>query len=367
MGRRKTGQPPAYLAHKASGQAYSTYGGKTVYFGAYGTSQSRRKHAQLVKRWEREHGAEIVAKATADGGMGAHIAAYLADIRDSLSDIEHYTIGLNLGTLRDTFPGYEPDDFRAADLKKLRDLWAGPEFNHARKTINKALGRVKRFFRWMVAEERCSFETYAVLNALAPISQGKMRDNDPVEPVPLADLEATLPHIKEPGRTIILVQLYGGPRSSEACRMRSGELFRGGEVQIGRRVLKVPDGVWIFLPGMHKTRKRGKIAAHVIGPRLQAILTPWLKADPLAPMFINERGQVFNRNNLYRAVERAVAKANVPHWFPHQVRHLFVTEMDRASDLVTASEGAGHAGIETSLIYLQRRLTSVADVARRIG
>ena len=361
-GRRKRGQPPAYLEHKASGLAYATVNGRPKYFGKYGTAESRKRFARFLKDWERDHGREIVALAKTKGGMQAHVAAYLDELRGDISDIEHYAIDLNLKTLVEHFNHLDPDEFRAAELKELRKVWI--DAGHVRKTINKQVGRVKRFFEWMVSEERCEFETWAILNAVRPIGAGKMPDNPEVEPVPIEDLEATLPFLDETSRTIILVIQLGGPRPSEACRMKGHELFRDGFVKIGRRHFKIPDGLWVFMP---TKKKQNRPVAHVFGPKLQEALKPFLRDDPDEPMFTNKKGEPFTRHFLIRRTTRAAKKAKVPHWFPHQVRHLFVTRTDEASDLVTASEGAGHAGIDTTLIYLQRKIQSVAEVARKIG
>ncbi len=362
MARRKKGVAPQVREHKTHGLDYVWYQGKPKYLGPTGSAKARKAYREFLDEWEANH-KEIVAVApTSD--LARHVDAYVAALKGTISPGERDDIRRNLGTLSAKFGQWQPDQFRAKELKDLRKTWilAG----HVRGTINKAVGRVRRFFRYLVAEELAAPETLAILQALPDLPPGgPAEDNPEVEPVPEADFWATLEHLGEPAKTVALIQFYGGLRPGAACSIKADEIYREGEVVVGRRVLKIPAGLWLFI--REPTGRRQKTAVHVFGPKLQAVLAPAIEARPAGQLFRRERGSDYDRHIYHLQVSEAAAKAKVAHWHPHMIRHLFVTRMDAETDLLTASEAAGHASASVSLIYLQRRILQVAEVVKRMG
>lgn len=396
MGRRRNGEPPAYKLHRASGLAYATLNGKRHYFGVHGSAESRRKYAEFIKDWERSHGIEIRARATSKSAIAEIVPAYVAQLRPTLSDTEKADIARNLETLADRWGQYRPDSFRGSEFKALRRLWLAA--GHFRPTIKKASGRVRRFFRWMVAEELCRPETHAIICAVEDLRPGEAPEGRVVFPVPLRTFVRTLWYAPRQLRAIALVQYYAGPRPSEACRMTGAEIYRAGEMfEVDGRSIRVPAGVWLFYPEFQKTKKK---AVYVIGPRLQRVLVPFLREDPAEPMFqpresradwiakkraarkskvqpsqvdrskANPKmtaGTVYGVASYWKRIQKAAERAGADPWHPHQLRHNFVGRMDAAAGLALASEGVGHGSMATTLIYLERKLKDVATVARKIG
>jgi integrase len=71
---------------------------------------------------------------------------------------------------------------------------------------------------------------------------------------------------------MVQVQALCGARPGEIVQIRTGDLDRSA-------------AVWTFTPRRHKTQGRGKRRTIALGPRAQAVLPPWLKADSEAFLF----------------------------------------------------------------------------------
>jgi uncharacterized protein (TIGR02996 family) len=67
------------------------------------------------------------------------------------------------------------------------------------------------------------------------------------------------------------------------------------------------------------------------------------------------------------AVRLAAKKANVPHWHPNQLRHLFATEVRKEHGLEAAQVMLGHSRADVTQVYAERDQTLAASVAARIG
>lgn len=397
MGRRKKGTPPPYLEDRSTGQAYATVGGRKTYFGAFGSKESRYRYERFLKAWERSHGQPVTAVASL-GTIAEAVPLYLAEIREHLSPGEHTDIRRNLMSLADRFGSLEPDDFRPQQFKDLRASWMSLGWH--RTTIVKASGRIKRFFRWLVSEERCQPETLGTLLAVLPLPKGKVAENPPVEPVPLRDYLRTIRRCGRTVRAMARLQFYAGPRPGEVCRMRGSEIHKEGSIRLGRRNLKIPRGVWLFVPSRAKKDKSGRATVYLLGPRAQAVLRPFLRDDPDAYLFdpresrreweaekraarktpvqpsqadrskakpLVQPGRAYTVASYDRAITRAARRAGVPHWTPHQVRHAFASRIERETDLMTASTMLSHEAPGTTLIYLERKIASAAGVALKMG
>jgi site-specific recombinase XerC len=57
----------------------------------------------------------------------------------------------------------------------------------------------------------------------------------------------------------------------------------------------------------------------------------------------------------------------VPHWHPHQLRHLAATHIRQRFGLEAAQVVLGHARAEVTEIYAARDLEQAAAVAAQIG
>ena len=86
-------------------------------------------------------------------------------------------------------------------------------------------------------------------------------------------VKATLPHLNGHLQAMVQVQELAAMRPQDIRNMRTGDIDMTGDV-------------WIYKPWTHRNEHHGQVREIAIGPRAQAILKAFLKADaPLAYVF----------------------------------------------------------------------------------
>lgn len=204
---------------------------------------------------------------------------------------------------------------------------------------------------------------------------------------------------------MIELQLITGMRSGELVIMRTADIDRGGPV-------------WVYTPTRHKTQHHGHERIVYLGRRAQAILTLFLKLDPIAYLFspaevaherreaaatrrmtplncgnragTNRKGQPkrapgasYTDATYARAVARACDKAFPPacdlaaqelkawqkaHRFhPHQLRHAAATQFRRDYKLETARALLGQKSMDAAEIYAEMDMDKAREAMRAIG
>jgi integrase len=182
----------------------------------------------------------------------------------------------------DGAPTTEPGEIKHA-LRPVRELYGltpaaefGPRTLAAvredmirrgwcRTLVNRRVERVKRCFRWAASQELVPVSVDQALRTLAGLQAGRTeaREAAPVGPVPVGHYEATLPFLPRVPRAMAELQRWTGMRPGEVCRLKLAEIDHSGPV-------------WLYRPGRHKTRHRGKTRVVPIGPRGQAVLLAFL-------------------------------------------------------------------------------------------
>jgi len=166
--------------------------------------------------------------------------------------------------------------------------------------------------------------------------------------------------------------------------------------------IDVAQDVWVYEPHTHKNEHHGHPRKIAIGPKAQAILTPFLKPNNpesfvfspreaaeevkaerrknrKTPMTPSQRkrtpkpapkrkpGEQYTKNAYRWAIVRACDKAKVPRWHPHQLRHNCATKLRRLYGLDGAVAVLGHKiGIVTE-IYAEQHFQKAIDIMREIG
>lgn len=282
-----------------------------------------------------------------------------------------------------------------AEIKELREsliagTWKPKAKPWSRAYINGAIAKIKRMLRWGVETGIVSPQVSAVIAAVAPIRRGRTaaRETKPIDSVPLATVEATLPYMPPVVAAMVQLQQLTGMRSDNVCSLRPCDLDRSTDV-------------WLYLPAEHKGSHHNKTLAIPIGPRAQAVLAPFLDrpdqpddAYCFSPREVGKytirrrreriRGTRYVTNTYRNAVRRAVTKANkaradaakkagrpepppIPHWHPHQLRHLRTEQVKRAGGLEAARAYLGHSSVRTTEIYDSRDMELAKEIAWAIG
>jgi integrase len=295
------------------------------------------------------------------------------------------------------------------------------ELGLSRRYVNKQVNRIKRMFRWAVAEEMVPPSVVHGLVAVPAIRRGEpgVRETEPVRPVPDSHIEASLPHVSPQVRAMVRLQRLTGMRPGEVVILRGCDLDTTGRV-------------WVYRPHYHKGDHRGLSREVYLGPLAQAVLKPWLRSEPTAYLFNpaeaeaerNARRSGVRRTPLWpshvarnavrrkraplrgkrdhydpdsyrRAVEYACKKADrlaretavsearaespgvnvsaleatvfVPAWSPNRLRHNAATELRRQFGIELARIVLGHTTAFTTEVYAERDRVQAMDAVLRVG
>jgi integrase len=307
--------------------------------------------------------------------------------------------------LRELYGRTPAADFGPLALKAVRQHMIDIQ-KLCRNEINKRLGRIKRVFKWAVAEELIPSSVFEALRAVEGLRRGRTtaRENEPVRPVDDVHVEALLPLVSPQIAAMIRLQRLTGMRPGEVVQMRLCDLDQTGET-------------WIYRPQNHKTDYLGHGKQIPLGPQAQVVLMPFLQRTPEAHLFSpreaeawrNEQRSTYRKPNrktkVYpcelrgrerrkqaarqrvskrpkrdcfdvdsyrRAITYGIQKAkqlkiDIPHWHPHQLRHTRGTEIRRAYGLEAAQVALGHARIDVTEIYAERNHQLAEKIAREMG
>ncbi|QDT69054.1 site-specific tyrosine recombinase XerC [Planctomycetes bacterium MalM25] len=393
---------PSYCHHRASGQAYVKLRGTVTYLDVYGSDASRKAYAQVV--------AEVLAgrpitrpattrgRAVEDGPQAITVneicERYIAHARGYYVKSGKVTAeaGIVATACRRaaSLCGDQPAEaFGPLALKSVRDRMV--ESGLARTTINGAINRIRRAFRWAAGEELIPASVSQALATVPGLRAGRTtaRETAPVLPVDDATVDATLEKLPEVVADMVRLQRLTGMRPGEVCSLRPCDVDRSADV-------------WTYRPASHKTEHHGRERIVPIGPQGQAVLTRYLVRDSttycfrpcdseqkrraalgalrVTPLSCGNRpgtnlaasprlkpGQKYSVASYRQAIRRACGRAGVSTWHPNQLRHTAATMMRVHFGLEATQAVLGHTTARTSEIYAERNLAAGVEVARAIG
>lgn len=398
MRRKKTISVPSMRPLKAKGRMRVTLGGRTFYLGRMGDPECEKNYEALVSLWI----ARGRPSRWEETGIGAERAISLDEliweywqhaeqyyVKDGKPTSEPGRIKEALRYARVTAGGTTPaDSFGPILLSQARDAMVAAGL--ARVTVNGYVQRIRRCFRWGVAQELVSPSTLQALQALPGLRRGRTtaRETEPVRPVPQEAIDAVLPRVSRQVAAMIQVQLLTGMRPGEVCIMRGCDIDQSGKV-------------WLYRPHSHKTEHHGRQREILIGPRAQEIIRPFL-----APSYLFRADQAmaeareaqkkpgkqrrkkrvaapkrtpkahYDRFSYARAISRAVRKHNkaantaeqkFDPWGPNRLRHNAATTVRREAGIEAARVILGHSSAVTSEIYAERDMGAAKRLLGRIG
>jgi integrase len=287
----------------------------------------------------------------------------------------------------------------------------------SRGVVNQNAGRIKRMFKWGVAQEMIPATIYHALASVRGLCKGRTdaREMAPVRPIADVIVDATLVHVPEVIADMIAVQRHTGMRPAEVCLLRPIDIDRSDEV-------------WVFRPAAHKTEHHERERVVFIGPRAQRVLLKYLARDTsdycfrpcdseakrLAHRHAARRvplrygnspgtnrqakpkrsaGQRYDTGSYRRAIHRGCDKAfrhptlsrifkadltpeqraelrqwqREHRWSPNRLRHNAGTRIRKEFGLEASRVVLGHSDVETSAIYAERDTALGLQVARKIG
>src|SRR5262245_53157829 len=208
---RPSNPVPTYRHHKQSGQAIVTLtdglgGRRDVLLGTYGTKASRSEYSRVMARWEasgrrlsNQYGVSVNELAVAflkhaeqhyrhpDGTPTNEVV----ELKMCLRPVVH-------------LHGHAPaTEFGPLALRAVRQIMIdgydhpkyGPQAALARGVVNSRTNRIRRAFKWGVANELVPASVLHALQAVTGLQRGRTeaRETEPVRPVDPDVVEQTMP------------------------------------------------------------------------------------------------------------------------------------------------------------------------------
>jgi integrase len=384
---------PKYRHHRPSGRAVVSIPGEgDIYLGDFGTAASRAAYHRLIAEWN-ARGRNPAPPPEAPLSVEDLAALFWQHARDyyggSVNRGELSMLKSVLRPLKSLYGTTPAKDFSPRKLKAVRQWMIDQGW--ARQSINKHVSRLRGVFKWGVAEELVPASILEALRAVAPLKRGRCQavESEPVKPVPIAHVEAVLPHVSAQIGAMIRLQLLTSMRPGEVVSMRGADIDTTGKL-------------WLYRPAKHKTQHHGHGREVYLGPQAQAVLAPFMKPDLAACLFSPIDAEAQRRSKLTasrktplscgnrpgtnrkrrprrkpresysvdsyrRAIGRACVKAGVPHWHPHQLRHTAATELRKRFGIEAAQVILGHRTLRVTEIYAEKNIDAAKRIAAEVG
>jgi integrase len=392
---------PNYRLHKASGQAFVELGGRRFYLGKHGSKASREEYERRIGEYL-GNGRQLPPTMQKTGISCQELAVRFLEwaegyyVKNGKPTETFGHVQRAIAPLVLYYGNESVNNFTPLSLVFLQDHWI--EQGYARLTVNRYVCVIKQAFKHGVKFGWVEPQIHYGLLAIDSLKAGRTKapEYDDVPPVDNDTVDRTLPFLPPIVADMVRVQRLCGMRPQDVRHIRTCDIDRTGDV-------------WVYRPFTHKTEHHGKKLTKAIGPRAQAILTPYLieKEDtPETFLFspkdtvrlrnlekrrnrktLNKKGEVqpsqrnrskpnaakqpgnmYSRDAYNRNITRACKKAGIPVWTPNQLRHAAGTEAAAHVSIQAAKEFLGHASTATTEKYYIAPLPELAaEVARRFG
>ncbi len=401
---------PKYCLHKPSGLAYVRIKGKVNYLGRYDSPESRKAYVRIIEQIDQDPPPDISSLQELEDLTVVELCSSYLDFCEIYYQKNgkptHYigAIELSLKRLAEIYDETPAAEFGPRALKRFRQTMI--EKHLSRSYINAQIEIIKRMFCWACSEELLPASIDHALKTVKGLKKGRSeaRETEPVGPVPDQVVDATLDFLPAVIADMVRLQRLTGARPGEICQLRPGDVDRNGEV-------------WQYRPATHKTEHHGKERIIYIGPKAQAILTPYLlrpsdvycfspaeserrrqserrakRLSNVQPSQQNRRrsepkrrpADRYDKNSYRRAIARAVHKANkrirenavregiedpefLESWHPNQLRHTAGTDIRRQFGIEGAQLILGHSRADVTQVYAERDTSRAIEIIKMIG
>lgn len=407
---------PSYRLHKATGQGVVVHKGRSYYLGKFGTPDSRvaydRVIAQIVA--ERNRNPATPAGPTPPAAVPPLLVSELIlrywkfatgyYVKNGRPTGEHHPLREALRLLRRHCGDRPVTAVGPLVIRELQEAMVRQPVTRmvkvsaadgtmtfeskvirvglSRRTINKQVGRIKRVFRWAVAEQLIDAGVYAALREAPGLKKHRSaaREKPRVRPVTQEHFEAALKHVPAVVAAMARVQWLCGCRPQEVVLMRACDIDRSGEV-------------WEYRPPVYKTEHVNDADDEAmervvfLGPRAQAEMSSLLAAarggclfrpgrpprpkntDPGAePDTKSPKPRKHYTVAGYRQeLQRGCRRAGVPVWSPNQLRHSAATRIRKELGLEKAQVVLGHRELGVTQVYADVDRDAARAAMGRLG
>lgn len=306
-----------------------------------------------------------------------------------------------LKAFKDAFGDSPIQSVGAPQIVRLRDAMihtTDRDGNPRRLSISTVNGRlriIRQAFVWGRLYGPVPAPVAYDVSLVGPLRAGRTEAKPAkvVLPVPEDVLAATLAAAPQTVADMARVQYWTGMRPGEVCQLRPCDLEHDGDI-------------WLYRPTTHKGEHHSKVRVVPVGPSAQAILRPYIDRRKMTEfVFLPEDahrerleqigfaevtayqmsrstfkpGRKFRADTYYNKIAYACDRAFDPkgerrarrdyshRWHPHRLRHNAATRYRQVLGIEAASDVLGHSSFNTTLIYAERAITRMKEVARVAG
>jgi len=398
----RTPRTPKYRHYKPKNLAVVRIDGRDHYLGEFGSEASRERYDRLIAEWLSNH--RTLAPHQKPGTAPGHSSANHASVAEVILAYWQFaqtyyvkngepsghlhTVRKALRMLRTLYARTPAADFGPLALRALQQKMI--DDGNARSYISCVCGAIRRVFKWAASQELVPVTVYQALATVPGLKRGRTsaRETDPIGPVDDRVVDATLEHLDPILADMVRFQRLTAARPSEVCLLQPEDLDRSGEV-------------WEYRPGAHKTEHHGRGRLILVGPRAQAVLTPYLlrpanaycfspreavekrhaerrtaRRSPITPSQARRRrktkpkrapGPRYTPASYRQAIHRACDRARLQRWSPNQLRHSAGTEIRRKFGLEAAQVVLGHARADVTQLYAERDTELARRTMQQVG
>ena len=410
MTAKKSSRAPSLRFHKGSGQGFVELNGRRVYLGKYSLPETQQKYHRVVAEWM-TNGRRMPGDSNdiTIAELAARFWGYAQEYYrkpDGTPSHELAEFRLALRPLKELYGGTKVHEFGPRALKAVRQRLI--DRGGCRRYVNKHIGRLKRMFKWAVAEELVAASVYHGLQAISGLKRGhtEAREAPPVRPVPDDLVNAVRPHVSRQVWALIQLQLLTAARPGELVVMRPIDIDTSGRI-------------WTYRPQDHKTAHHGHQRTIYIGPRGQEVIRPFLTGRQVDAYLFSPReaeaerravmhkarktplawgnrpgtnrkttptrfaGDSYSTDSYRRAIVRGCEQAFPPprelkgdelklwrkehRWHPHQLRHNAATFLRKEFGLETARVILGHRSAAVTETYAEMDHQKAIEVIGQVG
>ncbi len=385
---------PSLRHHKPSGQGFVELNGYRKYLGRFGLPETEEKYRRTVGEWL-SNGKTLPT--TPDQITVNELISKFWDYAklhyrrpDGSSTNEPENIRLALRPVKSMYGSSKATEFGPRALKAVRQDMI--ERGGSRGYINKHVSRIKRMFKWAVAEELISPQVSQALDAVPGLKHGRSeaRETESVKPVCSQHVHAIRPFVSRQVWAMVLLQLHTGARSGEIVILRPRDVNRSCEP-------------WEYTPREHKTAHLNHERTIFLGPEATKTLEPFFSDRDDDTFAFSPReaeierrakmrqarktplprrtqtnvqrsrtakraaGERYTTDSYRRAIQRGCDLAGVPRWHPHQLRHSAATRIRKEMGLEAAQLILGHRRADVTQIYAEISTQKAREIAQAVG
>jgi hypothetical protein len=189
-------RPPKYCRQKGKNRSDPVYvriDGRKIVLGTYGSEESRQRYAELIGSTKDEKPRPVT-----DPTMAVVMAAFLEHAQvyyrqpNDKPGREYEMIRDTLQFVRKNCGARPAKDFGPKRLKEIREAMI--EADHSRRYINKNIERIRRMFRWAVAEELIPAAVHTALSTVDGLKRGRTEAREAAPVMPVDDGHVYKPH-----------------------------------------------------------------------------------------------------------------------------------------------------------------------------